>query len=220
MTNNNYFEVLSNLQALQDLLSEQFNLFLVLVDKNGSEITLPSKLPLFCYENSDKDLQCQSCLATSVARYKSNKTEFLQYHCHHNLSLYVFQTNLTYSKSVYLVGGRTVKPQSLTKSLPLIQAIFSMPIDLDDGTHLPQTAISPVYSGNTYGLTQQELNILSYMVNGLTNQDIASKLFISLNTVKTHIAHILSKLNVANRTEASMFALQNGITEIINNGKK
>ncbi len=71
--------------------------------------------------------------------------------------------------------------------------------------------------GNNFGLTQQELHILYYMVNGLTNQDIATKLYISLNTVKTHIAHIFSKLKVSNRTEASIFALGNGLIETVKN---
>ena len=50
-------------------------------------------------------------------------------------------------------------------------------------------------------LTQQEKKITDLMLKGLTNKEIASTLFISLSTVKTHITNIYSKLNVSNRPE-------------------
>jgi DNA-binding CsgD family transcriptional regulator len=209
MTDTTHFEVLSNLQLLQDLLSEQFDLFLVLTDQNANEITLPSKLPLSCYENTASDVQCKNCLAACVAKYQAAAGPSL-FQCHRQLYFMIFRTNMQYFKPVYLVGGYTAQPGPLTAKLPLLQAIFNLPIKLSDDMtpvqHNKQAAI-----GNSYGLTQQELNILRYMVNGLTNQDIATKLFISLSTVKTHIAHILTKLKVSNRTEAAMLALQNGV---------
>ena len=210
MSDTTHFEVLSNLQLLQDLLSEQFDLFLVLIDQNANEITLPSKLPLSCYENAAKDAQCKNCLAACLAKYKTTANEPSLYQCHRNLYFVIFQTNMQYFKPIYLVGGYTSQPAPLTAKFPLLQAIFNLPITLAESMtpvqHSKKAAI-----GNNYGLTQQELNIIRYMVNGLTNQDIATKLFISLSTVKTHIAHILTKLKVSNRTEAAMLALQNGV---------
>ena len=52
-------------------------------------------------------------------------------------------------------------------------------------------------------LTERELEILSLVSEGAANQDIADQLFISLGTVKGHLNHILSKLDVRNRTEAA-----------------
>lgn len=214
MTDATHFEILSNLQLLQDLLSEQFDLFLVLTDQNANEMTLPSKLPLSCYENAANDAQCKNCLSACVANYKETANEPSLYQCHRNLYLVIFRTNIQYFKPIYLVGGYTSQADSLAAKLPLLQAIFDLPIALAESMtpvqHSKKTAI-----GNIYGLTQQELNILRYTVNGLTNQDIAIKLFISLSTVKTHIAHILTKLKVSNRTEAAMLALQNGVLESI-----
>jgi len=51
-------------------------------------------------------------------------------------------------------------------------------------------------------LSERELEILELMAEGLTNQEIASRLFLALNTVKTHSRNIYGKLNVRSRTQA------------------
>ena len=51
------------------------------------------------------------------------------------------------------------------------------------------------------GLSKQEYTIQKLMLSGKTNKEIASELFISVSTVKTHITHIYNKLNVGNRQE-------------------
>lgn len=51
-------------------------------------------------------------------------------------------------------------------------------------------------------LTQRELEILSYLPSRLTNAELASRCYVSVNTVKTHVARIYRKLGVANRDEA------------------
>jgi NarL family two-component system response regulator LiaR len=51
-------------------------------------------------------------------------------------------------------------------------------------------------------LSKRELEVLQLMANGLSNQEIASRLFVSLNTVKTHSAQIFEKMEVKRRTQA------------------
>jgi LuxR family maltose regulon positive regulatory protein len=51
-------------------------------------------------------------------------------------------------------------------------------------------------------LSDRELDILKLIAEDLSNQEIADKLFISLNTVKTHVRNILLKLEVENRSQA------------------
>ena len=58
------------------------------------------------------------------------------------------------------------------------------------------------------GLTRRELEILELMVGGLSNPDIAEKLFVSRSTIKFHVSNILMKLGAATRTEAVAIALQ------------
>lgn len=57
------------------------------------------------------------------------------------------------------------------------------------------------------GLTKRELEILQLMVDGLSNPEIAEKLFLSRSTVKFHVSNILMKLAAASRTEAVSMAI-------------
>jgi DNA-binding CsgD family transcriptional regulator len=52
------------------------------------------------------------------------------------------------------------------------------------------------------GLSRRELEVLHLMAEGLSNQEIASRLFVSLNTIKTHSSKIFEKLDVRRRTAA------------------
>lgn len=62
-------------------------------------------------------------------------------------------------------------------------------------------------------LTEREREVLSLMVEGLNNPEIAARLVISRGTVKFHVSSILSKLGAATRTEAVSLALQNGLVK-------
>jgi len=61
-------------------------------------------------------------------------------------------------------------------------------------------------------LTDRELDTLRLIARGLGNKEIAGALHISENTVKTHVRHILEKLNLSNRAEAAAYAVRNGLT--------
>jgi DNA-binding NarL/FixJ family response regulator len=67
------------------------------------------------------------------------------------------------------------------------------------------------WPGARQGLTQRESEILSYVVNGLSNRGIATKLVIGDETVKTHLRSIYRKLGVSDRTGAVATALREGI---------
>ena len=60
-------------------------------------------------------------------------------------------------------------------------------------------------------LTDREREVLVEIAHGLSNQEIADKLFISLPTVKTHVAHILGKIDARDRVQAVVFAYENGL---------
>lgn len=63
-------------------------------------------------------------------------------------------------------------------------------------------------------LTDREAEVLILVARGLSNQDIADKLVISERTVRTHVSNILSKLQLANRTQAALYALKEGMTSL------
>jgi NarL family two-component system response regulator LiaR len=63
-------------------------------------------------------------------------------------------------------------------------------------------------------LTERELEILQLVAQGMSNQQIAERLVVSERTARTHISNILSKLHLANRTQAALYALRRGIVRL------
>ncbi|WP_116315398.1 two-component system response regulator YhcZ [Bacillus subtilis] len=59
-----------------------------------------------------------------------------------------------------------------------------------------------------YQLTRREKDVLTEIANGKSNKEIAAALFISEKTVKTHVSNLLAKLEVADRTQAALFAVK------------
>lgn len=59
-------------------------------------------------------------------------------------------------------------------------------------------------------LTEREGEVLKLLAEGLTNAEIAARLFVGEETVKTHVANILRKLGLAHRTQAAVYAIRNG----------
>jgi two-component system, NarL family, response regulator LiaR len=61
------------------------------------------------------------------------------------------------------------------------------------------------------GITPRELEVLEWMARGLSNQEIAERLFVSLNTVKTHASNVFAKLGAQRRTQAIQQAKELGL---------
>ncbi|KAF0815641.1 putative response regulator YhcZ [Bacillus sp. ZZV12-4809] len=62
-------------------------------------------------------------------------------------------------------------------------------------------------------LTKRELEVLREIAKGKSNKEIASSLFITEKTVKTHVSNLLSKLELSDRTQAALYAVRHGIAE-------
>jgi DNA-binding CsgD family transcriptional regulator len=60
-------------------------------------------------------------------------------------------------------------------------------------------------------ITRRELEILELIAQGLSNREIAAKLYVSENTVKTHASHVFDKLGAKRRTQAVQFAKESGL---------
>lgn len=60
-------------------------------------------------------------------------------------------------------------------------------------------------------LSEREVEILKLVAEGLSNKEVASRLFISVNTVKVHLANIFQKIGKTSRTEATLYAIKEGI---------
>jgi NarL family two-component system response regulator LiaR len=64
---------------------------------------------------------------------------------------------------------------------------------------------------NVFHLSERELEVLSLLVNGATNQQMASRLFLSPETIKTHMRRVMEKLRVSDRTQAAVKAVKQGL---------
>ena len=65
----------------------------------------------------------------------------------------------------------------------------------------------------TNRLTEREVDVLKLLAKGFTNAEIAGRLYLSEGTVRNHVSAILAKLDVADRTQAAVIAIQHGLGE-------
>lgn len=63
-------------------------------------------------------------------------------------------------------------------------------------------------------LSAREMDVISFVAAGYTNRETAAEMFISTETVKSHIRNILPKLNAANRTHAVAIAVARGLLDV------
>ena len=68
--------------------------------------------------------------------------------------------------------------------------------------YLVKRRLNEGYDADKLGLSNREIEVLRLVAEGYSNKEIADKLFVSLNTTKTHLSNIYSKLGVSRRTQA------------------
>ena len=90
-------------------------------------------------------------------------------------------------------GGRVLEPQVTDKMLERLTRKIP---------HFPHE-----------DLTAREMEVLLLIAEGCSNQEIADRLFITLKTVKTHVSNILSKLEVDDRTQATIYAFKHELVK-------
>ncbi|GAY15125.1 DNA-binding response regulator [Mycobacterium sp. shizuoka-1] len=124
---------------------------------------------------------------------------------------YLFQA-LRVGASGYLLKG--ISSDELVRQLELVHG-GATAIDPGLAARAVDTAArlqrDEFWPGARQGLTQRESEILSFVVTGLSNRGIASKLVIGDETVKSHLRSIYRKLGVSDRTSAVATALREGI---------
>lgn len=64
------------------------------------------------------------------------------------------------------------------------------------------------------GLTERELEVLALIARGMSNRQIASELVVAEKTVKTHVSNILQKLQLADRTQAALYAVKKRLVDL------
>ena len=114
-----------------------------------------------------------------------------------------------WSVDAYLL--KDMSPEALTRSLQLVmlgQQIFPTRLM---ASLLQAEAVEPAAEGPSKGLSPREVQILRHLMNGYSNKAIARALEISEATVKVHLKALLRKVRVSNRTQAAVWAMNNGI---------
>ena len=97
------------------------------------------------------------------------------------------------------VGGRRRgRPALAFKTLPG-RADFP---HMDDRRLAALTDQAPQVTNPTLGLTRRELQVLQLVADGMANRQVGEALFVSEDTVKTHVRHVLAKLNATSRANA------------------
>ncbi|GAB4478961.1 MAG: response regulator transcription factor [Anaerolineales bacterium] len=105
---------------------------------------------------------------------------------------------------------KNASPEELKKAI--LQVHRGMGVLSPEVTRQVMTAVaSGKIPQQEIGLSAREIEVLSCLARGLTTAQIATELFISENTVKTHVRHILEKLEASNRVEATRKAVQLGL---------
>jgi NarL family two-component system response regulator LiaR len=109
--------------------------------------------------------------------------------------------------------GYILKDSAPDDLIQAIEAVYAgkllLPSDLAQQALFTEPDQSPPPSE----LTEREIDVLRCVAQGLSNQEIADKLSISLYTVRSHVRNILSKLQLANRTQAALYARDMGLVK-------
>jgi DNA-binding NarL/FixJ family response regulator len=116
--------------------------------------------------------------------------------------------SLSSGADAYCIKGASV--DRLLKAIA-VAAEGGTYLDPQIGRQVLQHLSPPTPTGNITNLSQREMEVLKLIVEGYSNPEIASKLFLSANTVKTHVRGIMNKLAVDDRVQAAVVALRSGL---------
>ncbi|EGQ1650373.1 response regulator transcription factor [Staphylococcus pseudintermedius] len=100
---------------------------------------------------------------------------------------------------------KDVDPEALMTSIETV--LQGDKVIHKDAQQVMDTVITKPHMLNK--LSKRETEVLKEMAKGKTNKEIAETLFVSEKTIKTHVSHIFSKLEVTDRTQAAIYAMKN-----------
>jgi two-component system, NarL family, response regulator LiaR len=106
----------------------------------------------------------------------------------------------------YLSKGLT--GEEIAKAIEAIHAgeVVTAPVPVDEAAE----ALAGGWPGRQYGLTHRESEVLALITQGLTNQEIADRAYISINSVKTYVRTAYRKIGAARRSQAVRWGMEHG----------
>jgi len=115
-----------------------------------------------------------------------------------------------FSRGGWAYCAKSAEPDDLGAA---IRQLFAPSIYFADALPHPTLQIPASISDALSGLTKREIEVLRLAADGHSNSELARELWVTEQTVKFHLSNIYRKLGVANRTEASHWALKHGLLE-------
>ncbi|HET7233039.1 MAG TPA: response regulator transcription factor [Longimicrobium sp.] len=132
----------------------------------------------------------------------------------HSLEIYGGVVALLFSALGIWLGLKLTRETVVVREVP-VHVEVQVPVEVRVPVPAPSSAASPFTRNEArvkeLGITPRELDILEAMAAGLSNREIAGRLFVSENTVKTHAARLFDKLQARRRTQAVQRAKEAGL---------
>lgn len=201
------------LQAFQDSFAKTFDISLCFLDLTGVPLVVWSNLPLECDYMIKNNLERCMRERRNMIRVIRNTGRVHIHNCFMGLTFFCAPI-LCQNQLVCVAhgGGFASSPQPVSLPVPderlqsileLLYDIFNL-VNAEGAGRSPDTserADSPrdMYLRNR--LSARELEVAKLLIAGQTNKEIAGDLFISEKTVKTHVSHILRKLELRDRRQ-------------------
>ena len=108
-------------------------------------------------------------------------------------------------------SGYVLKDAEAEEVAAAVRAAYAGEVHLDPAVagRLTRQLVSP--SSGLASLTARERTVLTLVARGMSNRQIAAELFISDRTARTHVSHVLTKLQLSSRTQAALVAIREGL---------
>jgi DNA-binding CsgD family transcriptional regulator len=113
----------------------------------------------------------------------------------HAAELYALTVGLVFVMIGAWLGNKLTKPKTIIQQEIVVREVM-VPAPTESRLFFSDKALSEA------GISQRELDVLKLLAKGCSNEEIATQLFVSLNTVKTHLSNLYFKLDVKRRTQA------------------
>jgi DNA-binding CsgD family transcriptional regulator len=107
----------------------------------------------------------------------------------HSVEIYASAIAVVFTALGIWLAVKLMKPKATT-------VVIEKPVAADTGFTLNEAELNKLH------ISSRELEVLQLMAQGLSNQEIAGRLFVSLNTIKTHSSNLFTKMEVERRTQA------------------
>ena len=109
--------------------------------------------------------------------------------------------------------GKDVPPAELDSAIRTVHRGGSV-LDPAIATRVLAEVASPGGDPGLDQLTAREREVLGLLGLGLSNKDLAARLFVAEKTVKTHVSAVLAKLHLTDRTQAALYAVHHGLVDV------